>query len=221
MVMYPFFGDPEILAKYRTRMEAHIAADELVQRIGFESLGDVTMGCFVGCTLDRYEYSGFPDELNMPIQVASLCDAIHEGLPKDRIADFASRFFTDVSLASDASLWWPKFAVRLLTDPTHGVCQYAENPSIIDVVSRLYQCVVAGELPSQEEWDAARNVEWNAEWNAEWAAVWAIAGDTARTAVRAFAGAAARAAAWTAEVSAAEDAHYVWQAETLLEIISE
>lgn len=63
-----------IKAKYVDRFRAHTAADEVIQGTGYEN----GHGCFIGCTLDRYDHSGFVSELGVPLWLARLADTLFE-----------------------------------------------------------------------------------------------------------------------------------------------
>jgi hypothetical protein len=226
----PFYGNPNLLAIYRARMAAHIAADELVQGIGFDSARG--MGCFVGCSLDAYDHEQAADETAIPIQIWHLCDAIHEGLPNRRVAEFATRFYAEVNLNSDASLWWSRFAIELMTNPEHGVVRYMQGPGIANDVAALYKRRIVGDEPSLEEWAAAEFAGWSGQVDADDIAK--AAGRVVWTTARAAddVGEAVEEAVWTAAWIAAQvgeddiwtnaqSDHYIWQAETLLKIIAE
>ena len=79
MTLIAYHGSQEIKDKYVNRIQAHMDADELVQGLGFEN----GKGCFIGCTLDKYDHSAFPNEIGMPEWLAYLGDRLHEGCSSD------------------------------------------------------------------------------------------------------------------------------------------
>ena len=97
--MISFFGDAAIKAKYVARMQAHIAADELVQGTGFEE----GRGCSIGCTFDSYDHFMDLELLGLPEQLARLSYAIFEGLPEKSDQKFALDFLMAVPVGVDCS----------------------------------------------------------------------------------------------------------------------
>ena len=71
-----FFGDPAIKAKYMARLEAHAAADNIIQGTGWED----GKGCAIGCTFEDYDHTKYVTELNLPEALGCLEDRIFEGL---------------------------------------------------------------------------------------------------------------------------------------------
>ena len=67
-----------------------------------------------------------------------------------------SVFADKVAAKADLGLVWPRFAVWLLEDETHGVIRFANaigKKAIHDVVA-LHKRTIAGDRPSKEDWDA-------------------------------------------------------------------
>ena len=77
MNLISYHNDPALKAEYVARMQAHIAADELVRGVGWESNGH-TRGCAVGCTLNDYDHAAFEPRLGIPEWAAWLLDHLHE-----------------------------------------------------------------------------------------------------------------------------------------------
>src|SRR3990172_9572144 len=97
--MLSYHNDPRVKAKYVARMRDHIAKDEVIQGTGF----NYGRGCFVGCTLDKYDHSRFPIELGWPEQLARLADVIFEGLPESEAPKFGSDLLAAVPVGKDLS----------------------------------------------------------------------------------------------------------------------
>jgi hypothetical protein len=66
-----------------SRLEAHRAADEIIQGIGWAN----GKGCAVGCTLHEYEHERYPELLGVDLELAHLEDRIFEGLPNELAKD--------------------------------------------------------------------------------------------------------------------------------------
>jgi len=209
MTTAAFHGDSKIKRKYVERVEQHRKADEIAQGVGWQSNG-VTRGCCIGCLAHAYPaHEILAREWNVPEHLFHLADAIHEGLPRQPAQVWKlwpSRFTKAIAVGADLSLVWPQMAVWLLTDPKHGVRQYAVNsPDVLkatDAVAALWKRVIDGE--SIESLKA----EFRAAAAAARAAVWA-----------------ARAEAWAARAEAEEEeartGFWTATADKLIELIDD
>lgn len=97
--MLSYLNSPAIKAKYIARMQAHIAADELIQGTGWAG----SKGCSIGCTFDAYSHLNYPDLLGLPAELAHMNDAIFEGLSKAAAKKFALDFLKAVPVGVDCS----------------------------------------------------------------------------------------------------------------------
>jgi hypothetical protein len=185
-----FHGDPAVKAKYAARMQAHLDADELVQRIGWDQR--TGNGCFVGCTLHRYDHALFPAELGLPMWLARLADALHEGMTLADARRFAARFYPAIPVGADVEPVHHRFLAWLMdellavvrsTDLDIGL--RSRVIAAIVAVRELHLRALSGDRPSPDEWKEAR---------AEAMSVWMAAA----RAVRVVAAAAAMASAWAA-----------------------
>ena len=192
-----FHADPAIQKKYLARVDAHRAADEIIQGEGWSG----SRGCAVGCTLDAYDHGRYPTELGIPETLAHLEDAIHEGLPLADALDWPGRFLRAPRLGADLSLVWPRYAVWLLTEE-------APSPSGA-LVAALHKRRIDGAEPAIREWtEAARAAR---------AAWWA---GSAGSAAAAWEARAAEAAAAARAAEAAGAACYRRQADMLLTLLA-
>jgi hypothetical protein len=98
--MRAYHNDPAVKAKYEARFAAHRAADEVIQGQGFDN----GRGCFVGCTLDDYDHSRFPEELGWPEWLARLADTIFERLPDEDAPQFGTDLLAAVNPGVDLEL---------------------------------------------------------------------------------------------------------------------
>lgn len=177
MTMLAYHGNPKIKAQYLDRIRAHAAADEIIKGQYWKN----GKGCAVGCTIHSGDHAAYEDELGIPIEIAYLEDAIFEGLPNGVAKAWPGRFLVAIQPGADLSLVWPRFAVRLLSDPEHGMAVLAKaSPdclAAIKAVSTLHERHISGDPPSGVEWekaraaaraarDAARDAHWTrcAEW---------------------------------------------------------
>jgi hypothetical protein len=187
--MRAFFGDSEIKAKYLARVRSHRAADELIRGNGW----DGQRGCAIGCTLDAYDHSRYPIELGIPEQLAHLEDWLFERLPVEDAMSWPERVLTAIRVGADLSRVWPEFAIWMLTDPEHGVSQYAVDGGTRASIAGVADLYRRTDKVSQDEWAVAR-VAVCAAREAARAAAWVTSAWAARAAAWA-----ARAAEWATD----------------------
>ena len=204
--MLSYHGDSAIKEKYIARMKAHMAADELVQGIGWEKNG-VTRGCAVGCTLDAYNHAAYEIELGIPRILAHLEDRIFEGLSVKESRDFPLNFLEAVPVGKDLSNVYKHFFIWMLTNPENGVIKFAntdQTKTAIQNVSDLLAKSLLQNVTAEEfavVWEAAYKARKAADADAAAAAA-AAAADAAAYADAAYGAAAA--------VDAAVDAAYAY-----------
>jgi len=167
-----FHGDPAIKAKYLARVQAHVAADELIQGIGW---GDAK-GCAIGCTLNAYDHSRYPIELGLPTWLAHLEDAIFEGLSSAEAQTWPARFLDAIPVGADVepvrwklAIWRHERQLRTLetnTEPYAEECRVAIACVIAYCRLRLDMARLAAESAS---W-SARAASWSAAESAAWSA---------------------------------------------------
>ena len=157
--MRAFHDDSEIQTKYLARVRSHRAADELSRGKGWDGF----RGCAIGCTLDAYNHSRYPIELGIPEQLAHLEDWLFEHMPVEDAMAWPERVLSSIHVGSDLSRVWPEFAIWMLTDPEHGVSQYAVNISVRAVIVGVADLYRRTDKVSQDEWAAARVAAWAAD----------------------------------------------------------
>ena len=197
---------------YLDRLAAHRAADEIIQGQGW----DGSKGCAIGCTLNAYDHEAYERELGVPMVLAHLIDAIHEGLPLSAAKDWPARVLAAVPTQVDLSMVWPRFAIWLLTVE----CASESGTR----VAALYQRRIDGDEPTDQQWDAW--AAWDARAasaaRAAWAA-WAASAARAAWAASAARDASAARAAWAASAARdardARDASYQRQADHLVALL--
>lgn len=162
-----FHDDPKIKAKYLRRVQAHAAADEILQGYGYWRDGK---GCGVGCTIHSGAHRNYETELGIPMWLAYLEDGIFEGLPPERAKTWPAEFLEAIQPGADLCLVALRFMVWLLG----GVMSHADQRGkiAIQTVIDLYDRVLVGEQIERTAWMEAEATAWEAE-AAAWAAAWA------------------------------------------------
>src|SRR6185437_1787258 len=105
--MLTFHNDPNLKLKYVQRFEAHRKMDEVIQGTGFEN----GRGCFVGCTLNKYDHEAFETELGWPKWLAHLADSIFEGLSEEGAPQFGTDLLEAVPVGVVLEPVWWKLAI--------------------------------------------------------------------------------------------------------------
>jgi hypothetical protein len=216
--MLAYHGDAKLRAKLVREMKRHAKLDMLAQG----ETGDHDKGCTAACAIHSltgkwaYDHSQLAELLNVPEVLTRLFDAIFEGLPTAEAKDFSQEWPGAIRAGADLSLVWPKLAVWLLVDPTHGVIRFAGSEhgvrEAVERVAALWQRVIEGESVEslRAEFEAARAAAY-AAYAAAYAAAdaayaaYAAADAAADAAAQAAANAAAHAAAGAAQWRAIRD----------------
>jgi len=239
-------NSPDLKTQVVDRLRQHRAADEIVHGVYQELDPDTASGyrgCAIGCTLPAqpsYNVDGIDQitpgqgwhaqveaEYGIPATIAHLIDGIFEALPTDRgeHADFAVAVIEAIPVGADLSLVSSRLMLDLLADPQRGMFQLCDEGSdartAVEAVAGLYVRRLAGDEPSEEDWDRAAWAAWAAgAAGAAWAARAAWAAEAAEAAWAAWAAEAARAAEAAEAARAAEAAEAAeaasWQAERLI-----
>ena len=217
--MLSYLNDPAVKEKFTLRFAAHRAADEVIQGEGFNP--EKNRGCFVGCTLDNYDHSQFPEQLGWPQWLAHLADEIFEGIPASQAPQFGTDLLAAVPVGKDLEPVRHMIAIsrherqikRLEgnTEPYAEQCRTALQGVIDYCKGELTQT----NSESAESAESARSAAGSAEaaaWSAESAesAAW-----SAESAAESAAWSAAESAAW----SAAESDEYQIERDTLLAVL--
>src|SRR5215218_9832938 len=93
------FPDPaRPKAFYLERVRRHREADELVRGTGWDGY----RGCAVGCTLECYDPTKYPELLGVPEVLARLEDWLFENLPEDHLT-WPERFLEAIPEGADLS----------------------------------------------------------------------------------------------------------------------
>jgi hypothetical protein len=147
--MKAYHGSEEIKRKYVERMQAHIAADELVRGARWND----GKGCAIGCTLNKYNHKAYETELGLPEWLAILEDEIFENVSVEYSKDFPLRFLQAIPVGADAggvgrsfSLFVVK-SVRPFALPDKGVLKAVDR--VIELFERVDEV-------SEGEWKSAR-----------------------------------------------------------------
>jgi hypothetical protein len=176
--MKAFHSDPAIKERYLDRVKAHRAADELIRGEGW----DGHRGCAIGCTLEAYDHSRYPIELGIPEQLAYLEDWLFERLARADAMAWPERVLSSIHVGADLSRVWPEFAIWMLTDPEHGVSQYAVDGGTRAAIAGVADLYRRTDDVSQDEWAAAREAAWVTSERAARVAAWVTSSRAARVA---------------------------------------
>jgi len=183
--MLSYHNDPAIKLKYQARFEAHRKADDVIQGTGYDN----SRGCFVGCTLNKYDHSRFPVELGWPEWLARLADVIFEGVPKSEAAQFGTDLLDAVQIGKDLEpVKWHLAIARhkvQIERLKHNSEPYAEQVSnalqgVIDYCESQLAGTATDEMTA---WSAAESAARSA-WSAARSAAWQFERDTLLTILR-------------------------------------
>src|SRR5262245_15041119 len=117
-----FHNDPAIREKYIARVEAHRAADEIVQGLYTQHYGEGKLrGCAVGCTIHGNDHRAYETEIGIPEWLALTEDRLFERMPIENAKLWPGRFLNAIPLGADLRSVFPKFMAWILIDPEHGV----------------------------------------------------------------------------------------------------
>ena len=216
-----FHNDPSLAAMVRSQVEAHTAADEIIQGRYWEN----GKGCFIGCIAHGNSPSKVESMTGFPIMLTRIAESIFEGLPNDKAKDFPQTVISAPRVGADLSLVAWKFLYWLIDDVLK---EYGDDTvraacaPALQIVSDKSQGINPTAGAARAAADAAYAAA-DAAADAARAAAYAAA-YAARAA--AYAAYAARAAAYAARVAAdaaayAARAARVRQAEKLVELLSQ
>ena len=199
--MLAFHNDAAVKAKYLSRVEAHAAADELLQGYGYWDRGK---GCAIGCTIHGSTHKSYETELGVPEEVAYLEDWLFEQLPFEKAKLWPARLLNSITPGSDLSGVYDLWSAWSLIDPKDGVLTLVSDdfPDVQRIVRETGEACLRHERVN--------------------AAGAARAARAARAAWAAWAAEAAEAAgaAWAAGAAgAAGAAYYLRAADKLIELL--
>ena len=100
-------------------------------------------------------------------------DWLFERLPVAYAMAWPERVLTAIHVGSDLSRVWPEFAIWMLTDPEHGVSQYAVDGGTRASIAGVADLYRRTDDVSQDEWAAAREAAWVTSARAARVAAWA------------------------------------------------
>ena len=150
--MKAFHNDPALKEQILTQLQAHYDADEIIKGVYWEN----GKGCAVGCTIHSRHHKNYETKLGIPEVLAYLEDNIFEWLPNDGAKEWPMRFIRVISVGVDLHKVWPQFAVFLLTDPEHGVLQYAKTDNHKQIIQKVADLYSAERKIYKKEWRTAR-----------------------------------------------------------------
>ncbi len=115
------------------RIDAHRAADQIIQGQGWES----GKGCAIGCSLDEYSHEEYCrvvlGESAQSLQLAKLIDHLHESLAPEQSLDWPGRVARALQTGADTTLALQHWLCWLLADE---LADYAEAQPMADLFQR-------------------------------------------------------------------------------------
>jgi hypothetical protein len=148
-------------------------------------------GCAVGCLIHSNSHSQLAKEINIPIEMAFLIDRLFERMSNVTAKSFPVRFIESIPVGAELDGVIDRYFLALLSDKDHGVILSAN-----DHTRKPIQDVI--DLFARQV--SGQGIPTVDEWTA--------------------AGSAAYSAAYSAAGSATVSNHFVWQSETLLNLLS-
>jgi len=216
--MLAFHNDKAVKTKYLDRVNAHIAADNLVKGQYWEN----GKGCAVGCTIEGNDHSAYERELGIPEWMARLEDTLFEGMTDNKSETWPKVFLDAIEpgmelerVKSPLMLVVLKSALKTQNEnknfdvdeyPDVAKC-FKESKKILRRCIKLY----SRDDVCSDEWSAARSAARSAAESA--ARSVARSAESAARSVESAARSvesAARSAAWSAESAA-------WSARSAVE----
>ena len=188
-----FNGDAALHSEWVASMEAHAAADRLVQKL----TGEDGRGCFIYCAAGAYDTAQLQAKTGIAPRMAKLLEGLFEGLEQTAARQFAMDVTHAIPCGVVLDDAIPPFLHWLMSELASKTEEGSDVRKAVEQVRDLY----ANGWPESQ---AAKAAAWTASWTAAW--------EAAR---------AAEAASWTAAWTAARTLGitYTTQAEALLGFI--
>ncbi len=214
--MKAYHGDVKIKKIYIARMRAHMEADELIRRVGFEN----GRGCAVGCILNKYDHGLAEKELGIPEWCMILLDFLHENTSDEVWPTLALSFLEAIPVSANLNLLENTIKIFILKSNIERVEDLSirkelkeEVVGAINKVINFLENCYADESAARSAWAAAESAAWaaaeSAASSAAESAAWAAAESAASSAADSAAWAsesAASSAAWATARAAAKSA---------------
>lgn len=162
--MRAFHGSQEIKDKYIARVRKHRELDHLIQGVGWEN----GRGCAIGCTLESYDHSRYPDELGLPMWLAYIVDHIFENLPTDNAMEWPEQVLSAIPVGADVEKVRHQLAIRWL----NRLIELPSEDEYKGVMGDVRDCHQAELDGNQCDWSAAWNASEHTAWSAAEHSVW-------------------------------------------------
>jgi len=215
--MLAFHNNPELKDEYLARVRAHVVIDEIIKGQCWHNMR--SGGVF--CNIYTGRYQDYEPWLGIPAQLACVEDRLFMNLPLEKAKLWPELFLSSIAVGADLSLVVSKFIVRVLGDSERGCNLHAGTPDsevVINLVIKLYERKIAGDVVSAEEWELARCTAYEVAYDTP------AAEDAAYAAATAANDAADATVVYAADAAADFDSgynarvsHYEWMADVLIE----
>lgn len=149
--------------------KGHQKSDEYIRGTYWDK--DEKKGCAVGCTIadakregilngvDYGDHEALATALGCTRYMTLMIDHIFEGLGQDDAVKWTPKFLASLKVNIDYSSMETRMAIALLTDKEIGLAEIATREdvrAVAKLTADLYKRRLAGDEPTDAEWDAAR-----------------------------------------------------------------
>lgn len=177
-------SDPAIKAKLVAAIEADHKADAILQGSFIDKDSDNPVGftgCAVGCAVAAFRgvvnldewHQVLQDETNIPRQLNYVIDGTFENLNSDDAPQFALDVFNAIEPGADLSLVVSRLMLDVLDGEPYGLLRIDDLADdvrkAVQMVADCYRRRLAGDEPSEQDWQAAGDAAWAAypQWIAD------------------------------------------------------
>lgn len=208
-----FHNDPALAAMVRAQVDAHTAADEIIQGHYWEN----GKGCFIGCLAHSNSADKVQELTGFPVMLTRIAENIFEGLDNVTAKGFPQAVIAAPPVGADLSLVSWQFLHWCVTDALRQYADPATQAACASAVRVLTDKAQGQPVDAADAEYAARA----ARAAADAAAAADVAADAADAAAyAAYADAAAYAVDAADAAAAADVAARKWQADKLIELLA-
>jgi hypothetical protein len=211
MKIIAWHNEPKLKHAAMERLIEHRKLDQIAQGFYFDEGRGCHLGCLTHCDEHKDPHSATELMFGIPERVAYWLEAVFEGLPQDKCANWVIESSESIPVGADLSKCHHELAYWLLgpDSPSAEGNRHESVRDAIEKVREIHRQAMTGEV-DEAAWSAARSAAWSAARSA--------AESAARSAAESAAESAARSAAESAAWSAAESAAWEQIAEKSIEI---
>lgn len=145
-----FHNKPELKQEILQRATAHVEADELIRREGYDK--STNKGGFIGCTINEYDHKKWSDILGIDIWVGSLAGRILKN-QTENISEFFLDFLNAIKVGTtvpQTNMIRAKFLHFILTE----ILPKKQSKEVTKIIS-LFQKSISGVTITNYQWNTA------------------------------------------------------------------